>query len=926
MSWLPRFVRDYQWQNLTILQQYGPMILIEHHQPLQQQQQSTLQQPLHQIKEPIFDIIYQMNPSATTTTTTTTTLGLINTTTTNVINNNQDVNILWQTNNRNDAIERFNYLERILNVTFSKSMLTKTRCIRFIMNQLIPLMIDHPNWLDIHIAAFFGLTDYFKKYSFTPNQINIQREPDNFTPLHLAIMRQYDSIVDRIAQNKPDLTRMDFEGNTPLHLAAMLPNNLKIFKITTSLLQSLSTTIEYKNYVLQLKNRSGLTPIDIIARNLRKDYFVHLMKQIGLTARMLTIIIVRSESDHQFLKMVDNEKIIPFTDSDISDIDFQRIDLGGCPLHWITQTPLIMAIKTNNFNCSLCLLLNDANANHSDLNGDLTLHHAVRLSNQLLVKLLLIFDANINHRNRTEQLDPYQLATKRQDQQMVKLLDSYMEARQQSIIIDDDDDNDQNSIRNLTMDVEQQKCCHYLNISKKNRKGLIDQSTSPGKKKKGKKSRLICFDGGGIKGLFTIQILIELEKCLIQKQQQRNRQQQKPGQPGQQQNKNNRENREKKPEKKLSDYFDWIAGTSTGSIIAYWFSQRKSLTGLRLLYFHFKDNVFHGNRPYSTEKLETLLKTKLSEANNINQTVGDIWNESGKHLIISASRVDCFPPRLQLFCSHHRFTGSKNKILIWQALRASSAAPTYFQHYLPYIDGGLMSNNPTLDALTEYFRYQQHGGQENLDMVLSIGCGFLQQNEMKKNFSAAFDKFNYFLDFRSFVNDFSYRLHHHQPWTYGNELASHMKSQVTNCNDHIVLRSLTWCSCLNITFGRLNTLLSKKIPLDESRNDELILGLWDVKLFLFKQLNYFNKIIDILLLDDDDDDDDDQQDQDKDQQENQQDDDYQDLNIDKILQQQQQQQEPEPKQQEPEPKQQQQPEPILGQYDDDNDIFHDTHN
>ena len=154
MSWLPRFVRDYQWQNLTILQQYGPMILIEHHHHGQQQQQSTLQQ----IKEPIYDIIYQMNPSAATTTTTTTTLGLINTTTTNVINNNnQDVNILWQTNNRNDAIERFNYLERILNVTFSKSMLTKTRCIRFIMNQLIPLMIDHPNWLDIHIAAFVSV-------------------------------------------------------------------------------------------------------------------------------------------------------------------------------------------------------------------------------------------------------------------------------------------------------------------------------------------------------------------------------------------------------------------------------------------------------------------------------------------------------------------------------------------------------------------------------------------------------------------------------------------------------------------------------------------------------------------------------------------------------------------------------------------------
>jgi len=42
---------------------------------------------------------------------------------------------------------------------------------------------------------------------------------------------------------------------------------------------------------------------------------------------------------------------------------------------------------------------------------------------------------------------------------------------------------------------------------------------------------------------------------------------------------------------------------------------------------------------------------------------------------------------------------------VWQAARSSGAAPTYFRAFGRFLDGGLMSNNPTLDVLTEVHQY-----------------------------------------------------------------------------------------------------------------------------------------------------------------------------------------------------------------------------
>lgn len=43
--------------------------------------------------------------------------------------------------------------------------------------------------------------------------------------------------------------------------------------------------------------------------------------------------------------------------------------------------------------------------------------------------------------------------------------------------------------------------------------------------------------------------------------------------------------------------------------------------------------------------------------------------------------------------------------LVWETARSTGAAPTYFRAFGRFMDGGLISNNPTLDMLTEIHEY-----------------------------------------------------------------------------------------------------------------------------------------------------------------------------------------------------------------------------
>lgn len=315
-------------------------------------------------------------------------------------------------------------------------------------------------------------------------------------------------------------------------------------------------------------------------------------------------------------------------------------------------------------------------------------------------------------------------------------------------------------------------------------------SFNPQKKRK---SRILCLDGGGLRGVIVCQIMIEIEKYL---------------------------------KSHFIDYFDWVGGTSVGAFTAALMCTGTSLQELRRLCFLFKDEVFSGTRPYSSKALEKVLQTtlgattKMSDIKNhklalptvladrdpcqlkifrnyksptqlltdfgyppdvfdyprgysssqvASKSVPDLQTQLPTNVAItnpanadlryvkisgfnpaSPQRIDeinsetettsrtCEQRSASLVDENSKssennstnlatlirrkdsalVTGHSSTLddiadsmldetdldpLLWKAVRASAAAPFFFKPYGSFLDGGIISNNPTIDILTEFF-------------------------------------------------------------------------------------------------------------------------------------------------------------------------------------------------------------------------------
>lgn len=241
------------------------------------------------------------------------------------------------------------------------------------------------------------------------------------------------------------------------------------------------------------------------------------------------------------------------------------------------------------------------------------------------------------------------------------------------------------------------------------------------------RARLLAFDGGGIRGLFSLEIARRIETLLREKH--------------------------GRPDLVLADHFQYIGGTSTGAIIATFLSWGLSVDEVVRLYQENARVMFtkagltsiHKNR-FAGQPISDFLRNFFTEDDGTPATLG-----TGKlrTLLLAVTRNASTGSPWPMSNNPHAIYNDRTKpgcnldLPLWQIVRASTAAPTFFppevieitdqqtghksKKVFAFEDGGVTPfNNPayllyTMATLPEY-RLQWPDGKQRMSLV-SIGTG-----------------------------------------------------------------------------------------------------------------------------------------------------------------------------------------------------------
>ena len=193
----------------------------------------------------------------------------------------------------------------------------------------------------------------------------------------------------------------------------------------------------------------------------------------------------------------------------------------------------------------------------------------------------------------------------------------------------------------------------------------------------------------------------------------------------------------------LADYFDYVAGTSTGAIIATLVAMGFSMDQARKFYLK------SGAEMFQPARLWERLRTKFDD-DNLTKMLKDIIGETTSlgsdklrtllMIVLRNATTDSpWPVSSNPHAKYNdlavRGESSNLHLPLWQLVRASTAAPTYFPpeviivgaHQFVFVDGGVtMYNNPAfhlfLMATTEPYRLCWPTGEDQM-LVVSVGTG-----------------------------------------------------------------------------------------------------------------------------------------------------------------------------------------------------------
>lgn len=214
------------------------------------------------------------------------------------------------------------------------------------------------------------------------------------------------------------------------------------------------------------------------------------------------------------------------------------------------------------------------------------------------------------------------------------------------------------------------------------------------------KRKILCLSGGGFLGLYTASVLELLEKEF--------------GAP-------------------IADYFDLIAGTSIGGIIALALAANVPAEEIAATMRDNGGSIFGDDRPASGQVAETLDLRKSAfsakyRADGLKTLISDLVGEDTKiqdlkhRVLVPAVNLTKGAPQMFKTPHHPDLIRDGPRQLVDVAL-ATSAAPTFFPIHTidnqKFADGGMYANSPDLMALHEATHFL--GASEQDVSILSIG-------------------------------------------------------------------------------------------------------------------------------------------------------------------------------------------------------------
>ncbi|XP_043505074.1 85/88 kDa calcium-independent phospholipase A2 [Polistes fuscatus] len=671
------------------------------------------------------------------------------------------------------------------------------------IQKLCDTLVEHPTWTLAHLAAHFALHEAFKN-TLVNSQLNSSCLETGISPLQVAVQTKNLYTVQMLKAANSSLEHTDKRGNTVYHFAATSTKDIIL-------------TIKGLPNSLNSRNDDGYTPLHIACMNDEPEC----VKALLLIGADVNIPPLDGQSSNPGY-------VGDFLHNKPNVLYSEDMRFGGTPLHWSHSRPVINAliehhvdIDAVNFqgrtalhvmvvrkrlDCVVALLSHMASVNKVDQDGNTPLHLAVKSGSIALVQILIGFGADIDAENWNSETPRHLVNLNSYDEKILYILHAVGAQRCPPNMKDCKSSCKYNENYNGIIPTELQRSVPRSTLDQMLHVSGMETMASIGKRKI-KGGRLLCLDGGGIRGLVLIQMLLEIESIL------------------------------KKP---VIECFDWVAGTSTGGILALGLASGKSLRECQALYFRIKEDAFVGFRPYNSEGLENILKDCLGPET----VMADI--EKPK-LMITGVLADRKPVDLHLFRNYEspselldvpintqfKETLSPSEQLLWKAARATGAAPSYFRAFGRFLDGGLIANNPTLDAITEIHEYnlalkavRRESEVVPLSLVISLGTGLIPVEPL-----TAIDVFR------------PEGLWDTAKVAMGiNTLGSLLVDQATASDGRVVDRARTWCSMIGVPYYRFSPQLTSEVAMDEKKDEVLAEMIWTAKAFMHANRNQVQEL------------------------------------------------------------------------------------